>query len=66
MARKEVGYEKIFALLLSLSLLFTLKACSSTETASTDIDTDTEWVVYWYLCGSDLETNYASATNDLA
>lgn len=23
------------------------------------------WAVYWYLCGSDLETNYGYATNDL-
>lgn len=29
-------------------------------------DTDMEWVVYWYLCGSDLESNYGAATNDLA
>ncbi len=26
---------------------------------------DTEWAIYWYLCGSDLETNYSAATNDL-
>ena len=29
-------------------------------------DTSIEWTVYWYLCGSDLESNYAAATNDLA
>ncbi len=23
------------------------------------------WSIYWYLCGSDLETNYGCATNDL-
>ena len=23
------------------------------------------WVVYWYLCGSDLESNYGAATEDL-
>lgn len=28
-------------------------------------DTDTEWAIYWYLCGSDLETNIGVATNDL-
>lgn len=28
-------------------------------------DTDTEWAIYWYLCGSDLETNYGAATSDL-
>ena len=26
---------------------------------------DGSWAVYWYLCGSDLETNYGCATNDL-
>lgn len=26
--------------------------------------TDT-WLVYWYICGSDLESNYASASHDL-
>lgn len=30
------------------------------------IQTNIEWAVYWYLCGSDLESNYAAATNDLA
>lgn len=24
-----------------------------------------EWIIYWYLCGSDLESNYGAATNDL-
>ena len=26
---------------------------------------DGSWAVYWYLCGSDLETNYGCATTDL-
>lgn len=26
---------------------------------------EADWVIYWYLCGSDLETEYGSATNDL-
>ena len=26
---------------------------------------DGSWAIYWYLCGSDLETNYGCATNDL-
>ncbi len=29
------------------------------------VSTDTEWAIYWYLCGSDLETNYGAATDDL-
>lgn len=27
---------------------------------------DGSWAVYWYLCGSDLETNYGCATADLS
>ncbi len=27
---------------------------------------DGSWAVYWYLCGSDLESNYGFATTDLA
>lgn len=27
---------------------------------------DGSWAVYWYLCGSDLETNYGCASTDLA
>jgi len=33
--------------------------------ARTDVDTDTEWAIYWYLCGSDLETDHGAATLDL-
>ena len=25
-----------------------------------------DWAIYWYLCGSDLESNYGSATEDLS
>lgn len=28
-------------------------------------DTDETWAVYWYLCGSDLETDSGAATDDL-
>lgn len=30
-----------------------------------DEEGDGSWAVYWYLCGSDLETNYGCATTDL-
>ncbi len=36
-----------------------------TDVPSAAENTDTEWVIYWYLCGSDLETNYGAATTDL-
>ena len=29
-------------------------------------DSDADWAIYWYLCGSDLESDFAAATNDLA
>ena len=49
----------------------TEKAVADTEKAEAHTDkvatnTNIEWAVYWYLCGSDLESNYAAATNDLA
>lgn len=37
---------------------------NETDTAITD--TNIEWTIYWYLCGSDLESNFGAATNDLA
>ncbi len=45
----------------------------SNEYGEADYGTDTEmifdeeegWVMYWYLCGSDLESEYGSATDDL-
>lgn len=75
--------KKITAMLLILSMIFTLTACGGKEMEVADMETneieadaadadaataesDTEWAVYWYLCGSDLETNFGAATNDLA
>jgi hypothetical protein len=36
------------------------------DTDKVATDTNIEWTIYWYLCGSDLESNFAAATNDLA
>lgn len=39
---------------------------NASENTQTDVtDNDTEWAIYLYLCGSDLETNSSAATNDL-
>ncbi len=67
--------KKLLSILIALCMTFTLAACNSENVpSSTDepaaestatVDTDTEWVVYWYLCGSDLESNYGAATSDL-
>ena len=38
----------------------------SEESSNISLETThSDWAVYWYLCGSDLETNYGSATTDL-
>ena len=56
--------KKLLAVFMIILLLFSLTACSEEEEVFS-IDTDTEWAIYWYLCGSDLETEYGAATNDL-
>lgn len=58
---------------LSLLLVLTLTACGGEDTSSAPLaaktpasdDGDGSWAVYWYLCGSDLETNGGFATADL-
>jgi hypothetical protein len=51
--------KKTIAILLTLVLVLGLSACSDEESF------DTEWAVYWYLCGSDLESDGGFATTDL-
>ena len=36
------------------------------ETKTSVVAEDGTWAIYWYLCGSDLETNGAFATGDLS
>lgn len=55
--------KKWLTILLVIALLLGLTACGSTPEVPTS---QADWAVYWYLCGSDLETNFAAATNDLA
>ena len=65
--------KRLFAML-ALSMILALTACGAEESVPSgdfpataeSVSTDTEWTVYWYLCGSDLESNYGAATNDLA
>ena len=66
--------KKIILIALSIIMAFCLFACevsvniesdnSGEDTISEEVS-DGSWAVYWYLCGSDLETNYGCATNDL-
>ena len=64
----------ITALFLALAMLFSLAACGGGEASDTTIPDksapavsgDESWSIYWYLCGSDLETNGGFATTDLS
>lgn len=68
--------NKLFALFIAVITVFSLSSCldealgdvfedeyyedyTGTETV------ESEWAIYWYLCGSDLETNSGCATSDL-
>ena len=62
-----------FLLFLILCLIFLLYACddepdeSNTDRANKvhSVDSDGEsWVFYWYICGSDLESEYGCASLD--
>ncbi len=65
--------KPFIAILLSFCLLFSLAACGSkaepsaaqTESVPAAQTESADWVVYWYLCGSDLESNGGFATGDL-
>ena len=66
---------KLLALILTLVMCLSLVACGESQDTKTDVPpatqpaankpTDGSWSVYWYLCGSDLETNHGCATADL-
>ncbi|MBQ9974003.1 MAG: hypothetical protein IJP02_03485 [Oscillospiraceae bacterium] len=60
--------KKLIALLLALTVALSLTACGGGDASVEDAQTaaDGSWAVYWYLCGSDLETNGGFATTDLA
>ena len=66
--------KKILALLLVLAMGLSLTACSDEETDSGEAAPEVSaseaepgsWAVYWYLCGSDLESGGGFATGDLS
>ena len=65
-----------------LTLLLLVSACTDEETGGAvsnakrsttskvsfgdEYNKDDTWLVYWYLCGTDLESNYGSASADFA
>lgn len=70
-------YIRALGLVIALALSLSLAACRGQNvrevTPDWPVPTETEtdpalrgtWAVYWYLCGSDLETNGGFATTDL-
>lgn len=63
--------KKLISIIVVLLACFSLIACADEEIWEDDSSeiiletTHGDWAVYWYLCGSDLETYYGSATMDL-
>jgi hypothetical protein len=57
--------KKLLAALLALCMALSLCACSE-ETGAESAVSGTGWAVYWYLCGSDLESEGGFATADLS
>ena len=53
------------ALLLALVMALSLTACGD-EPLDAPGAADGSWAVYWYLCGSDLESEGGFATSDLS
>ena len=64
--------KKFLALLLAVAMMLSLVACgggSEPDTSDPSGSSNAEkgtWAIYWYLCGSDLETNGGFASTDLA
>ena len=52
--------RKLVALLLTFMMLFSFNVYADDAAADGE-----SWSVYWYLCGSDLETGGGFATTDL-
>lgn len=57
--------KRLSALLLSLLMALALTACGGGPEPSAAGSKDGSWAVYWYLCGSDLESEGGFASADL-
>ena len=74
--RKDgIGMKKLLALLLAVAMVFSFVGCGEEDNSNEagvfyedgEIKTPSSveegsWAIYWYLCGSDLETNGGFAT----
>ena len=76
------GLRRLGMLAGILTLLLFVSACTEEEKSSSvsnaarsstskvsfgdEYNKDDTWLVYWYLCGTDLESNYGSASADFA
>lgn len=81
MQKFRQAFPKIFLLTAFVLTAFLTTACggdsgdkkpagsNATKSATASFDdtykADDTWVIQWYLCGTDLETNYGSATADI-
>jgi len=71
--------KKLIVFLLILSMIFSLAACGgedewddasdsmnrSKQSGESEYTESGDWAIYWYLCGSDLESESGFATDDL-
>lgn len=59
--------KKLLSCLLAMVMALSLVSCGGSEDVSDSAGAEGEsWAVYWYLCGSDLESNGGFATMDLS
>jgi len=72
---KKGGKKKLLLGIVAIVVLFILVGSylgdeEDSETATNDTEASTgedgSWAIYWYLCGSDLESNGGFATTDLS
>ncbi len=62
----EKKHYNMVAMLLTVTLLFSLTACGGGGSAQNEtLSGDTEWAIYWYICGSNLESGAGAATADI-
>ena len=54
--------KKLLALFMALTMLFVCTGCLEDEPVELGDET---WAIYWYLCGSDLESEGGFATGDM-